>query len=35
MCQKEDNKKSSHKILRNEMEGMNTTLKKKKREKKC
>ena len=34
-CQKEDNKKSSHQILRNEMEGRNTALKKKKREKKC
>ena len=30
-CQKEDNKKSSHQILRNEMEGRNTALKKKKR----
>ena len=35
-CQKEDNKKSSHQILRNEMEGRNTALKKKKRwKKKC
>ena len=30
-CQKEDNKKSSHQILRNEMKGRNTALKKKKR----
>ena len=30
-CQKEENKKSSHQILRNEMEGRNTALKKKKR----
>ena len=33
-CQKEDNNKSSHQILRNEMEGRNTALKKKKRWKK-
>ena len=30
-CQKEENKKGSHQILRSEMEGMNTVLKKKKR----
>ena len=30
-CQKEDNKKRSHQILRNEMEGRNIALKKKKR----
>ena len=30
-CQKEDNKKSSYQILRNEMEERNTALKKKKR----
>ena len=28
-CQKEENKKGSHQILRSEMEGRNTTLKKK------
>ena len=33
-CQKEDNKKGSHQILWNEMEGRNTALKKKKRWKK-
>ena len=30
-CQKEENKKGSHQILRSEMEGRNTALKKKKR----
>ena len=30
-CKKEDNNKISHQILRNEMEGRNTALKKKKR----
>ena len=33
-CQKEENKKGSHQILRSEMEGRNTALKKKKRLKK-
>ena len=30
-CQKEENRKGSHQILRSEMEGRNTILKKKKR----
>ena len=33
-CQKEENKKGSHQILRSEMEGRNIALKKKKRWKK-
>ena len=33
-CQKEENRKGSHQILRSEMEGRNTILKKKKRKKK-